>query len=118
MNILTIIVLSFFLLKDKFDFSSLINSLDVEGLRPILQLLNVDESILNLLNGDNLKQLLNGNFDFKTLLPLITPLLTSLLKPNTNAFNSNNYNQNFEDFSLIKDIAGQDVAQAFENYFE
>ena len=118
MNVLPILALIFMLLKDKFDLQSLIKNIDLQSLSPILELFNVDASILNALNGDAFKEILNGNFDLKTLLPLIMPLLTSFLKPNSAPFNANNFSPSFQDFSIIKDIAGQDVTQAFESYFE
>ncbi|MBR5438630.1 MAG: hypothetical protein IKV61_00215 [Clostridia bacterium] len=118
MNTLPIIVILFMLLKDKLNLSSLLNGIDIEGLAPIFELLNVDASILNSLNNDNFKQLLNGNLDFKTLLPIIMPIITSFSKNANKPFENSSYTPNYEDFSLIKDIAGQNVAQAFENYFD
>lgn len=118
MNILPIIILLFMLLKDKFNVSSLLNGIDVDGLAPVFELLNVDPSIINALNSDELKNALNGNLDLKTLLPVIMPLISSFTKNSSKPFENQNLYNKYENFSLIKDIAGQNVTTAFENYFE
>ncbi len=118
MNILPIIVLIFLMLKDKFDFSNLLDGVDINSLLPIFELLNVDPSIINTLNNDNFKDLMNGNLDLKTLLPVILPMLTSLKKPTSTEFNETSATFTYSDFSPIKDIAGQNVTTAFESYFD
>ena len=118
MNILPIIVLIFLTLKDKFNFSNLLDGVDLNSLQPVFELLNVDPSILNALNSDTFKDVLNGNLNLKTLLPLILPIINSFSKQTNSAFDNVTADCTYQDFSPIKDIAGQNVTTAFENYFD
>ena len=117
MNVLPIIIIIFMLFKDRFNSLNLLDGIDLDSVAPILELFNVDKNILNTLNSNDFKQLLNGNINLKTLLPLIMPLLNSF-NSTSSTFTSSATEQSYNGTTPIRDIAGQNIIEAFENYFD
>ncbi len=96
----------------------LLSSLNLDDVTPVLQTFGVDTSILESLKGKDFSSLLSGNFDIKTLLPLITPIMQTFMQKGFTTSQSTNFtSQSFTDnVSPIKDIANEDISSAFIDY--
>ena len=116
MNFLPIIILIIFMFKNNNGVSELLQYINFDDLAPILPLLGVDESIIETFKSDDFKEVLKGNLNVKTLLPLLMPLLTAIKQPKSESqcFTSC---ETLGDLTPIKDIAGQNVTAALEEYF-
>ena len=113
------LILIIFLLFKKSDSPALefIKGLDVTSLAPILQLLGLDESFLNVLNDENFKNFLSGNGDIKSLIPIILPLLKNFSAPKPSQDFEFSENIKSEYLSPIKDIASSDITSLLNGYF-
>ena len=120
MNILPFLILLFALLKNKGNFELLdyLKNVDYESITPFLQLFNINPSIIEKLNSDEFKNLLNGKVDLKTLLPLAMPIITEILKNKGQTNFQKNEQYVNEYLSPIKDFAGDYITSTFKDYFE
>ncbi len=116
MNYLPIIILVLFLFRNNNNFSGLLDNINFEDIMPTLSLLGVDESIISALQSDEFKEILNGNINLKTLIPLVMPLLSSFKQPENNSEDFKTYTA-YTDLTPIKDVAGQNITTALEEYF-
>lgn len=119
MSYMLIILIIILFLKGKGgNLTELLSSLNINDVAPLLQTFGVDTSILDTLQSQDFKSILSGNFDLKTILPLITPFLTNVMQNNFKPSNSFNFeNKSFEDnISPIKDIANEDISSIFIDY--
>lgn len=115
--ILLILIIFLFFKGGNGNITDILSSLNLNDLAPILQTFGIDASILETLKSQDFNSLLSGNFDLKTLLPLITPLLKNAMQNNFATPTSNFDNPTFSDnISPIKDIANEDISAIFVDY--
>ena len=114
---LLILIIFLFFKGGNENISNLLSSLNINDLAPILQTFGIDKSVLETLQSQDFKSLLSGNFDLKTLLPLVTPFLKNAMQSNFATPTSNFENPSFSDnVSPIKDIANEDISAIFVDY--
>ncbi len=115
---LLILIFFLFLRGQNGNLTDLLSSINLSEIAPILQTFGVDASILEKLNGDEFKSLLSGNFDLKTLLPLITPFLQNFMQNGYNSTPTANFQSApvSDNISPIKDIAGEEISSIFIDY--
>ncbi len=119
MSYMLIILLVFLFLRGNGgNLTQILSSLNLDDVAPILQTFGVDTSILETLKSQDFSSLLSGNFDLKTLLPLITPLLKNFMQKGFSTTSTANFeSQSFSDnISPIKDIANEDISAVFIDY--
>ena len=118
MSYLPIILVVLYLINKKGGMSELLGGLDVESISPLLSLFGVDKGTVELLSSPQLKNVLSGNADIKSLIPLITTLM-STMKNNQPATPQSEAQSEFtpEYLNPIKDVASPDVFSALNNYF-
>ncbi len=116
MSYLPIILIVVFLLSNK---NSNGNELpfDLETITPLLSLFGVSPKISEILSSADIKNVLSGNADIKSLLPLITSLITTL-KPNEPPVEQNFESENSEFFNPIKDVAEDKIISTLGSYFQ
>ena len=118
MSYLAIILVVVFLLSKKGNDGSLLSGLDLESISPLLNLFGVDGDILNLLKSDEIKNLASGNFDIKSLIPLVTSLFETLkTKESSTIINSENKSVSPEYLIPIKDVASAEIISTLGDYF-
>ena len=119
MNFLPLILLLFLLLKKDSNNSILdiLKNIDPSYLLPILEFLGIKLDGLDILNSEELKCFLSGNGDFKSLIPIILPLLKNFNKSPSSSFTPFSEELKSEYFSPIKDIAGEEITSGLGNYF-
>ncbi|MBE5744372.1 MAG: hypothetical protein E7358_06680 [Clostridiales bacterium] len=117
MNYLPIILIVVFLLSNK---NSTENALpfDLESITPLLSLFGVSPQISEILSSDAIKNVLSGNADIKSLLPVITSLITSLKSSAPTPTPQAEESENSEFFNPIKDVAEDKILSTLGNYFE
>ena len=119
MSYMLIILLVFLFLRGKGgDISKMLSSLNLDEIAPVLQTFGVDTSILQTLKSQDFSSILSGNFDLKTILPLITPLIKNYMQKGFSSTPTSNFEgQSFSDnISPIKDIANEDISAVFIDY--
>ena len=120
MSYLPIILVVLYLLNNKkgkgLDF---LGGLDVESITPLLSLFGVNKGTVDLLSSPELKNVLSGNADIKSILPLLTNLLTTIKRnPQQNYKNDDIKEFTPEYLNPIKEIAGSEVLSTLNSYFE
>lgn len=88
-----------------------IKNLDFKTLTPILELFDVDKSIIDALSSADF----TDKFDFKTLLPLLTPVISAFI--NKKQFNNDVANVNYDGLSPVKDVFNDEIYNDLEAYF-
>ena len=120
MNFLPIILIIVFLLNKNKGGLVFLKDFDFESLAPILSLFGIDENTLKLLTSNEIKDILNGNLDIKSLMPIIINLVTTLSKPSVSEptnFTATTTPQP-EYLNPIKDVATAQILTTLGNYFE
>ena len=121
MNYIYIIILIFLFLKkgNSSGILDLIKNIDIEAIAPYLEMFGIDKNINENLKNLNLEELLNGKIDLATILPKLMPLLSGFFKSKSpfSAFNENSATFENEYLSPIKDIAGDNIINTFEDIF-
>lgn len=117
MNYLPIILIVVFLLSNK---NSNGNSLsfDLESITPLLSLFGVSPEILNMLSSDAIKNVLNGNADINSLLPLITSFVSNFKPSSFTQAPQTQEPDTSEFFSPIKDLAEDKILSTLGSYFQ
>ncbi len=117
MNYLPIILIVVFLLSNK---NSNGNPLpfDLESVTPLLSLFGVSPEILNMLSSDAIKNILSGNADINSLLPLITSFMSSFKQSQNEYTPQSQTPDNSEFFNPIKDLAEDRIISTLGNYFQ
>ncbi len=75
--------------------TSLLGSLDISSLLDILKSFGIGGEIISSIPPDLINNLINGEVDLKTLLPLAIKFFTTKKEKVTPSPNSNKYNMNF-----------------------
>ena len=94
-------------------FNELFSGLDLNSLAPLLSTFGVDENLIKTLSGEEFKNLLNGNLDLKTLLPLVMNLSSGFSPRQTESAQVTP-----ERLEPIKDVATSQIYSTLGNYFE
>ena len=114
-----ILAVVFFLSKNK-SAGSLLSQIDLDSILPMLSLFGIDEKVTSLISSNEIKDLINGNGDIKSIMPIIFNIMSSLKSsesyspPKTD--NAPTYQNEY--LNPIKDIASFEVLSALGNYFE
>lgn len=118
MSYLPIILIVVFLLSNKGGVKDFIGNFDFESITPLLSLFGVNEKTVEALSSPEIKNVLSGNADLKSMLPIIINLVTELNKPKPQE-NSNAYYQapTPEALEPIIDLAPEQVITSLGNYF-
>jgi hypothetical protein len=118
MSYLPIILIVVFLLSNKGGVKDFIGNFDFESITPLLSLFGVNEKTVEALSSPEIKNVLSGNADLKSMLPIIINLVTELNKPKPQE-NSNAYYQapTPEALEPIIDLAPEQVKTSPGNYF-
>lgn len=61
---------------------SILSSIDLDSLKPILEMCGLSDSVTQFISSDEFENLLEGNLDLKSLLPLVMPLMSKFSKQN------------------------------------
>lgn len=120
MSYLVIILAVVFFLSKNNQAKGLLSQIDLDSILPLLSLFGIDEKVTSLISSNEIKDLINGNGDIKSIMPIIFNMLTTLKtsnsytppKPDTQPLYQNEY------LNPIKDIASFEVLSALGNYFE
>ena len=118
MSYLVIILVVVFLLS-KNKSSGILSQIDLDSILPLLSLFGIDEKITSLISSEEIKNLISGNGDIKSIMPLLLNILTSLKATPTfkEEVKSEPIIQN-EYLNPIKDIASEEIISTLGNYFE
>lgn len=116
MSFLPIILTIVFLLNKNANFKDVLSGFDVESIAPLLSLFGVPESAAQTLKSEEFKNVLNGSLDVKTILPLITNLISSFKTAST-ANTSENPLITPEYLNPIKDVASPEILSSLGSYF-
>lgn len=117
MNFLPIILIVVFLINKKG--GEFLSGFDFESISPLLSLFGVSDEILTMLKSDGIKDLANGNFDLKTIVPIVTSMFSKMKnEPPSPQENSFSTNQTPEYLNPIKDVANADIISSLGTYFK
>ena len=116
MNFLPIVLIIVFLLSKKGGSKS---DFDLESITPLLSLFGVTEEIVKMISSDEIKGIMNGNFDLKSIIPLITSIF-SQMKNSTEVPSESSYQspQAPEYLNPIKDVASAEILSSLNSYFK
>lgn len=101
------------MLKGGGNFKELLSGVDLSSIAPLLTTFGINDSIVKLISSDEVKSLLNGNLDLKTLLPLVMNLASSFSPQQTESAQVSP-----ERLDPIKDVATSQIYSTLGNYFE
>ncbi len=119
MSYLPIILVVLYLLNKKGGISELLGGLDVESISPLLSLFGVNKGAVELLSSPELKNVLSGNADIKSIIPLITTIMSTMKNTPPSAPVSEPQSQYTPEYlNPIKDVASPDVFTVLNNYFD
>ena len=115
MNNAAIALIIFMLISKKDNsYKQILSSLSPSDIQMILDFLGVNDglkdTIINLL-----PTILDGSFDFKSILPSLLPLLLGAI--NSSKTNSPNSYSQTSDFSEIDGLANDQIKECLKNYF-
>lgn len=113
MNNIAIVLIIFMLLSKKDNsYNQILSSLSPSDIQMILEFLgvndNLKDTIINLL-----PTILDGSFDFKSIIPSLLPLIFSSLNSTKNQTNC----PQPSDFSEIDGLANDQIKECLKNYF-
>ena len=118
MSYLPIILIVVYLLNNKGNLKDFIGDFDFESISPLLSLFGVNENLLKTLSSLDIKNVLQGNADIKSILPLIINLASSM---NNHGQQVSEVNDSFtttpEALEPIKDLAPEQIISSLGNYF-
>ena len=119
MSFLPIILIILYLLNSNGGIKELLGGVDVKSIAPILSLFGVNEKALDMLSMPEIADLISGKGDIKSLIPLLTSLVSSIKSKPTQPV-ENIYEQSFspEYLNPIKDLASEEVYSTLYNYFQ
>ncbi len=118
MSYLPIILIVVFLLSRNGKGLSGLKDFDFESIAPLLNLFGVNDNVLKLLTGDEMKNITSDNFDIKSVLPLVTSLLENFKSTNHKPFvNEQHFAPTPEYLNPIKDVASAEILSSLGNYF-
>lgn len=118
MSYLPIILIVIFLLGNKGNLKDFIGDFDFESISPLLSLFGVNENVLQTLSSLDIKNVLQGNADIKSILPLIINLASNMnTQQNTNATFQDSFTPTPEALEPIKDLAPEQIISSLGNYF-
>lgn len=119
MSYLPIILIVIFLLGNKGSLKDFIGDFDFESITPLLSLFGVNEKTVEALTSPDIKNILSGNADLKSMLPIIINLVTELNKNTAKPSNNEFYNSpSPEALDPIKDLAPEQIISSLGNYFQ
>jgi hypothetical protein len=120
MSYLVIILAVMFFLSKNNQAKGLLSQIDLDSILPMLSLFGIDEKVTNLISSNEIKNLLNGNGDIKSIMPIIFNILTSIKSKNDNYKPNENSVATYQNEYLnpIKDIANDEIISTLGNYFE
>ncbi len=123
MSYMLLLLVIFFIMKGKgnnlLDF---IKNIDLSNISPYLEILGIDKNILSTISSEDFQKALSGNFDIKTLLPLIMPIVQNFAfnkqtSSPTYESEKTTYSCDIKGISPIKDIASDEVINMFSEYY-
>ena len=116
MNFLPIILIVVFLLNKRG--GNAFENFDIESISPLLSLFGVSEDVIKMLSSDEIKNLTKGNFDLKTIIPLLTTLFSNFNKVDQTPIKETFTNETSPEYlNPIKDVANADIISTLGNYF-
>lgn len=118
MGLLPIVLIVVFLLNNKGGLKDFLGGVDLKSLSPILSLLGADGKIIDTLSSPEVEKILSGNADIKSLLPLITSLMTKNIQPLKESENKIETEDIVPEYlNPIKDLALQEILSSLGGYF-
>ena len=118
MNFLPLILIAFLLFrKNDSPILEFIKNIDIPSISPILELLGLNADSLEFLKDENFKNILSGNVDLKSLIPMILPLIKNFREPKTSYTADFSDNLKSEYLSPIKDIANAEITNSLSGFF-
>ncbi len=114
MSYLLVFILIFTFMKNG-SLSSVLNGVDIDGIKDTLKGLGVENSLLDSISSETVDKVLSG--DFKALLPLIPTIIGLFNKNGDNFTSSESKNVVLEELNPIKDIANDKIINSFGSYF-
>ncbi len=118
MGFLPIVLIVVYLLNNKGGLKDFLGGIDFESLSPILSLFGADNKTIELLSSPEIKQILSGNADIKTLIPLISTFISSMNKVGESFDLKSQENQYTAEYlNPIKDVASDEILSSLGNYF-
>ncbi len=119
MNFLPIILIVLFLLNRNDKTAEFMKDFDFQSISPLLSLFGINQNLIEMISSPEVKNLLQGNIDIKSLTPLLTTLLSSIKQNNQNDYKSEE-NPTFtaEYLNPIKEVASEEVFSSLNSFFE
>lgn len=117
MSYLPIILVVIFLLNRSGGVKEVFQNFDFQSISPLLSLFGVNDKIIETMQSPEMKNVLDGNLDIKTLMPLLTTLISSV-KENSPAPKTEEKRYEPEYLNPIKDVASEEVYSSLNSYFE
>ena len=117
MSYLPIILVVIFLLNRSSGVKEVLQNFDFQSISPLLSLFGVNDKIIETMQSQEMKNALDGNLDIKTLMPLLTTLISSV-KQNATVEKNDEKRYEPEYLNPIKDVASEEVYSSLNSYFE
>ena len=115
MNYLIIILIIFYFSKNKNgNLTSLLSSISYDDVLPLIKLFDNTNTLASIdLNA--IKNVLNGNFNFQEILPLLTSFMGAFSSPSETTISTTIEGVGVEP---INDLFNEEFSTAIKNYFE
>ncbi len=118
MSFLPIILIIIFLLSKNGKGIPDLTGFDFESIAPLLNLFGISNDLLKTLTSDEIKKITSGNFDMKSILPLVTSLIETFKSSSTKPFaETPNSTHTPEYLNPIKDVASDEILSSLGNFF-
>ena len=117
MSYLPIILIVIFLLNRNSGVKEVLQNFDFQSISPLLSLFGVNDKVIETMQSPEMKNVINGNIDIKTIMPLLTTLISSVKETSTKESTQEKQYQH-EYLNPIKDVASEEVFSTLSNYFE
>lgn len=91
-----------------------LSKIDFESFSPLLKILGVKQEGIDFLSSEKFNEILSGEFDLKTLLPILSSLFSSPCKPEEKP---DNEKPTSDYASPIKDVAPTDIEDNINAFF-
>lgn len=117
MSYLPIILIVIFLLNRNSGVKEVLQNFDFQSISPLLSLFGVNDKVIETMQSPEMKNVINGNIDIKTIMPLLTTLISSVKETSPKESTQEKQYQP-EYLNPIKDVASEEVFSTLSNYFE
>ena len=119
MNFLPIILIVLFLLNRNGKTAEFMKDFDFQSISPLLSLFGINQNLIEMISSPEIKNLLHGNIDIKSLTPLLTTLISSMKQSTPENYEKEeNSTYSAEYLNPIKEVASEEVFSSLNSYFE